>query len=132
MAAEAGSGDRRHIPTWNGNAAKWKSFRDEIRVWRLGGNLNVKYSLAARLVSGSSGPARMTRMTMDAHQLHPPPGDGPVATADERRNIAGLDNVMSVLQSSPSVKKLPARLSPWRLSGKNERRTNRHVARAIQ
>ena len=39
----------------------------------------------------------------------PPPGDGPVATADERRNIAGLDNVMSVLQASPLVKKLPAR-----------------------
>ena len=48
---------------------------------------------------------------MDADQLHPPPGDGPVATAtaDERRNIAGLDNVMNVLQSSPLVKKLPAR-----------------------
>ena len=35
---------------------------------------------------------------MDADQLHPPPGDGPVATADERRNIASLDNVMNVLQ----------------------------------
>ena len=102
MAAEAGSGDRRHMP-------KWESFRDEIRVWRLGEKLNVKYSLAARLVSGLSGPARMTCMTMDAEQLHPTPGDGPVATADERRNIAGLDHVMSVLQSSPLVKKLPAR-----------------------
>ena len=50
MAADAGSGDRRHIPTWNGNAAKWESFRDEIRVWRLGENLNVKYSMAARLL----------------------------------------------------------------------------------
>ena len=39
-------------------------------------------------------------MTMDADQLHPP-GDGPVATADERRNVAVLDNVMNVLQSSP-------------------------------
>ena len=55
MAAEAGSGDRRHIATWNGNAAKWESSRDEIRVWRLGENLNVKCSLAARLVSGLSG-----------------------------------------------------------------------------
>ena len=73
MAAEAGSGDR--VPTWNGNAAEWESFRDEIRVWRLGENLNVKYSLAARLVSGLSGPARMTCMTMDADQLHPSPGD---------------------------------------------------------
>ena len=78
-------------------------------MWRLGENLNVKYSLAARLVSGLSGPARMRCMTMDADQLHPSPGDGPVATADERRNVAGLDNVMNVLQSSPLVKKLPAR-----------------------
>ena len=109
MAAEAGSGDRRHIPTWNKNAAKWESFRDEIRVWQLGENLNVKYSLAARLVSGLSGSARMRCIPMDADQLHPPPGDGPAATADERRNIAGLENVMDVLQTSPLVNKLPAR-----------------------
>ena len=51
----------------------------------------------------------MTCMTMGADQLHPPPADGPVATTDERRNIAGLDNVMSVLQASSLVKKLPAR-----------------------
>ena len=78
-------------------------------------------------------------MTMDDDQLHPPSGDAPVATADERRNIAGLDNVMNVMQTSPLVKKLPARKNellhafvPRRLFGKNERRTNRHVARAIQ
>ena len=35
-------------PSWNGQAAKWESFRGEIRVWRLGENLNVKKSLAAR------------------------------------------------------------------------------------
>ena len=78
-------------------------------MWRLAENLNVKYSLAAKLVSGLSSPARMTCMTMDADQLHPPPGDGPVATADERQNVAGLDNVMNVLQSSPLVKKISAR-----------------------
>ena len=48
-------------------------------------------------------------MTMEAEQLHPRPVDGSAATADERRNIAVLDNVMSVLQRSPLVKKLPAR-----------------------
>ena len=55
MAADVSSGDRRHIPTWIGNAAKKESFRDDIRVCRLGENVNVKYSLAARLVSGLSG-----------------------------------------------------------------------------
>ena len=73
-----------------------------------GKNLNVT-RLAARLVSGLSGPARLTCITMEADQLHPLPGDGPVATADERRNIAGLDNVMNVLEMSPLLKKLPAR-----------------------
>ena len=78
-------------------------------------------------------------MTMDAGQLHPLLGGGPVATADERWNIAGLDNVMNVLHMSPLVKKLPARKNellhaffPRRLFGENERGTNRHVARAIQ
>ena len=55
-------------------------------------------------------------MTMDAEQLHSRPGEGPVATADERWNIAGLDNVMNVLQ-------LPF--------GEDERRADRHVACAI-
>ena len=109
MAADAGSGDRRHIPTWKGNAAKWQPLRDEIRVWRLGEIFNLKFCLAARLVSGLSGPARLTCMTMDAEQLVPPPNEGPVATADERPNVPGLDHVMNVLRLSPLVKKLPAR-----------------------
>ena len=32
-----------------------------------------------------------------------------MATTDERRNIAGLDDVIDVLQTSPQVKKFPAR-----------------------
>ena len=48
-------------------------------------------------------------MTMDFDQFHPPSGDGPVATTDERQNIGGLVNVMNLLQTSPLVKKLPAR-----------------------
>ena len=48
MAAEAGSGDRRHIPTWNGNSAKWESFRDEIRVRRLGEKLECEVQLGSK------------------------------------------------------------------------------------
>ena len=89
MAADAGSGDR----------AKWQSFRDGKKL---------ECDLAVRLVSGLSGPARLTCMTMEADQLHPLPGDGPVGTADERRNIAGLDNVMNVLEiSSGELHPLP-------------------------
>ena len=71
-------------------------------MWRLGENLNVKYSLAATLVSGLSGLARLTCIIMDAEQLHPPAGDGPVAPEHFR-----LDNVMNVLRLS-LVEKLPA------------------------
>ena len=78
-------------------------------------------------------------MTMDAEQLHPPLGEGPVATADERRNIAGLVNVMNVLEMSPLVKKASSPkerasscLFPRRLSGEDERRADRHVACAMQ
>ena len=67
---------------------------------------------------------------MDAEQLHPPPGEGPVPTADERRNIAGLDNVMNALEMSPLVKKLPARKNDF-LHGLFPRRANCLVARGI-
>ena len=96
MAAEAGSGDSRHIPTWNGNAAKWESFRRDP-------------SVATRRKIECEVQLCCKACLLDADQLHPLPGDGPVATADERRNTAGLDNVMNVLQSSPLSKKLPAR-----------------------
>ena len=129
MAADAGSGDRIHIPNWSGNPSVMGSECE---------NLNVKYSLAARLVFGLSGPARLTCMTMDAEQLHPPPLEGPVATAYEGRNIASLDYVTNVLQMSPLVKKTScpqkeasSRLFPRRLFGKDERRADCHVARPI-
>ena len=48
-------------------------------------------------------------MTMEAEQLHPPSAMVLWRPTDERRNIAGIDNVMNVLQMSPLVKKLPAR-----------------------
>ena len=48
MAADASSGDRRNIPTLNGNAAKWESFRDDIRVRRLGGILERAIQLGCQ------------------------------------------------------------------------------------
>ena len=75
---------------------------------------------------------------MDAAQLHPPAGESPVATADERRNIAGLDDVMSVLQMSPLVKKLPARKNELLHAffrddslARTKSRADCHAARAI-
>ena len=70
---------------------------------------------------------------MEADQLHPLPGDGPVATADERGNMAGLDNVMNVLEMSPLVKNLPARrMSSSTTSSETKGEPDRHVACAIR
>ena len=69
-------------------------------------------------------------MTTDADQLHPPSADGPVATADERRNIAGLDSVMSVLQMSPLVKKLLTPFSETTLW--QERKANKLAMRLVR
>ena len=96
MAAEAGSSDRRHIPTWKGNAAKWKSFRDEMSV-------ATRRKLECEAEFGSKACLWIVRSC--TNDVYPPT----VATADERRNVAGLDNVMNEMLSSPLVKKLPAR-----------------------
>ena len=75
-------------------------------------------------------PARLTCITMEADQLHPLPGDGPVATADERRNIAGLDNVMNVLEMSHSEPLQKSRHTWQRLSIRWSRQC--HVSNELQ
>ena len=115
-----GGADRRHIPTWNGNAATWEHFRDEVRIWRMGENLSVSYSVGARMVAGLSGPARTLAMRMDEREVHPAGPDPQDADAVSEavfasgsvsafRNAQGLDNIMQVLGTSPLVRKLPAR-----------------------
>ena len=62
--------------------------------------LNVKYSLASRLVSGLSGPARMTCMTTDADQLHPPPGDVLVSLETACLKLTELPEVLAIVQAA--------------------------------
>ena len=39
-----GDGDsgRRHIPRWDGHPATWKQYEQEVRIWRMGENPDVK------------------------------------------------------------------------------------------
>ena len=32
------------IPTWDGNPGTWARFFEEVRIWKLSINLDVKYS----------------------------------------------------------------------------------------
>ena len=96
----------------------------KVRVWRLGENFNVNYSLGARMVAGLSGRARTLCMRMAATDMHPaapiqdPEDEEPYTQALEPyggqvntyRNSLGLDNVVQLLSTSPLVKKRPARL----------------------
>ena len=88
-----------------------------MRVWWLSENLNVNYSLGARMVAGLPGPARIWCMRIKQVDMHPA---APTADIDanllpfggqvnSHRNTTGLDNVIGVLQASPFVRRLPAR-----------------------
>ena len=38
------------IPSWNGDPAKWREFKQEVKLWKLSENLEVNQSLASKLV----------------------------------------------------------------------------------
>ena len=66
-----GDGDsgRRHIPRWDGHPATWKQYEQEVRIWRMGENLDVKYCIAARLIQNLSGAARRAALQLKDEQL---------------------------------------------------------------
>ena len=66
-----GDGDsgRRHIPRWDGHPATWKQYEQEVRIWRTGENLDVKYCIAARLIQNLSGAVRRAALQLKDEQL---------------------------------------------------------------
>ena len=36
-------------PSWDGNPERWQTYKDEVRIWILGTNLDVGYCVAAAL-----------------------------------------------------------------------------------
>ena len=63
--------DRSRIPGWDGNPATFATYRDEVRIWQLGENLDVHYSLAARLIQRLSGAAERRGLSMPDMELMP-------------------------------------------------------------
>ena len=99
-----------HVPTWDGNPERWNDFAEEVALWSLGENLEVSYSLAARLVGRLTGSARKTARQMTAVQMHPDLSDAVVQNEDAaawkaRRNKVGIDNVMTRLRERLGVSK---------------------------
>ena len=96
------------VPRWDGNPATRQRFRDEVRLWTLSEDLNVNYSLAARLVKNMTGPARRACLTLTDEQLLPGAPVEEVHNADDVITTpgrpadlrAGIDNVLRALDAS--------------------------------
>ena len=77
-------------PTWDGNPTMRRPFKDEVRIWTLGCDLEVKYCIAARLVRNLTGPARRAALTLKYDEL--------LATDSNKK--AGIENEMKKLQDT--------------------------------
>ena len=79
--AHHGDDDKPRIPRWNGDPSRFQHWKDEVRIYKLGENLNVNRSVAARLVGGLSGPARKVGLSMSDDDLFPSPRRPPNTSA---------------------------------------------------
>ena len=77
------SGNRQIIPSWDGAPAGWQRYQEQVRLWRMGENLDVKYSVAARLVARLSGAARRACINMTEESLMPQRGRDAVEAVDD-------------------------------------------------
>ena len=111
------SGSRSRVPKWDGNPAGRQAYLDEVRLWALSEDLDVKYCVAARLIQGLSGSARRACMKLTEDDLQPRHArpevrnaDGdvitPAVSADLRRGInAVLERLDFTLGDQKSVRR---------------------------
>ena len=85
------------IPSWTGDPLSWTTFRDEVRLWSLGENMGVSYSLAARLAGRMKGSARRSVIGMTEKELLPDAPKKDDAEDWQLRNRTGIQNVMTKL-----------------------------------
>ena len=102
--AENESGDRHaafsRIPTWDGNPTTWWKYKQDVELWLEGEDLEVKYSIAARMVQRLTGTARIRANLLAVEALRP------------QRPVAAIPAVMSGdAVQTPEVPAVPAN---WR------------------
>ena len=69
VMSEGFNDSRSHVPKWDGNPQSYQRYKDEIRIWRLSENMNVDYSLAARMIGALSGSARRATISLSEDAL---------------------------------------------------------------
>ena len=85
MADDSAAHHRTHnIPTWDGHPSYWTRYQESVRIWLLSENLDVRYSLAARLIARLTGAARRCCINMSENDLMP------IRGADATYDTAGI------------------------------------------
>ena len=99
------------IPTWDGTPSQWKAYKRAVELWIEGENLDVHYSLAARLVTRLTGTARMAADLIPLDRLRAIRGvqGNPRATPPVQEVPGeprkGLDHLMAELEKLPGISK---------------------------
>ena len=62
---------KRRIPNWDSNPSTFYEYKDAVKIWALGENLDVNYCVAARLIPHSSGAAYTIATTIPEEDLMP-------------------------------------------------------------
>ena len=93
-------GGRRFIPRWDGNPGTFRVYVQEVELWAMTEDLNVKYAIAARLVQNFTGAVRRACQGMTKAELSslPPLHDEIGNLIMEGDPAAGIQNVLNRLK----------------------------------
>ena len=98
--ADNHDGGRRFIPRWDGNPGTFRIYVQEVELWAMTEDLNVRYAIAARLVQNLTGAARRACQGMTKAELSPlsPLHDEVGNLIMEGDPSAGITNVLNRLK----------------------------------
>ena len=90
-----GGGAYARIPGWDGNPTTWWRYKQDVELWLEGEDLEVKYSIAARMVQKLTGTARIRANLLPVDNLRPqrPSPAVPPVWQDEELVAPAIDAV---------------------------------------
>ena len=119
-SGDSGGGAFARIPGWDGNPNTWWRYKQDVELWLEGEDLEVKYSVAARMVQKLTGTARIRANLLDVRHLRPQrpvarvpavvDSDGNEITAEVPAVLAdwraGIDYLLEDLEKMPGIPKV--------------------------
>ena len=108
------------IPGWDGAPPTWRRFKRAVDIWLEGENLDVPYSLAARMVQKLTGTARNRADLIPLKELRPIRASPAVEAVEASEGVeaveaqpaiaadltAGIRRLMAELESMPGIPKV--------------------------